>query len=155
MWAIWWARRRAIHDGQYQSPLGTSVFITKFLEDLDCMSMNKSRLSRDLHVMPKHLHVTAERTRTRATRSVWLPPTDVDAKLNADGGMSRCGGRGFVAVIYRDRAGDLLGASGRVFDGLTDLPSLEAQACNEALALAADRNLNSISWLRIVLPSSP
>ena len=33
-----------------------------------------------------------------------------------------------------------MGASAIVFDGLVDPPSLEAQACNEALALAKDPN---------------
>ena len=28
MWAIWWARRRAIHDNEFQSPLPTMCFIT-------------------------------------------------------------------------------------------------------------------------------
>ena len=30
MWAIWWARRRAIHDDQYQSPLSTHIFVDSF-----------------------------------------------------------------------------------------------------------------------------
>ena len=53
MWSIWWTRRRAIHDDQYQSPMSTSVFITKFLGDLDLMAENKFRPAKDLHVMPK------------------------------------------------------------------------------------------------------
>ena len=35
MWANWWARRRAIHDDQYQSPLSTHMFIEKFLSELE------------------------------------------------------------------------------------------------------------------------
>ena len=37
-----------------------------------------------------------------------------------------------------------MGASARVFEGLTDPPSLDAQACNEALALATDLKLNVV-----------
>ena len=143
MWAIWWARLRAIHDEQYQSPLSTSVFIKKFLVDLDCMAMYKSRL-RDLHAKPKDLHVSAGNSRTRATSSGWLPPTDEEAKLNVDGGVSRSGRRGAASVVCHDRAGAFLGASARVFEGLMDPPLLEAQSCNEALALAMDLNLDSI-----------
>lgn len=32
MWAIWWTRRRTIHDDQFQSPMSTACFITKFLK---------------------------------------------------------------------------------------------------------------------------
>uniref|UniRef100_A0A453L8H0 RNase H type-1 domain-containing protein n=1 Tax=Aegilops tauschii subsp. strangulata TaxID=200361 RepID=A0A453L8H0_AEGTS len=143
MWSIWWARRRAIHDDQYQSPLSTSVFITKFLGDLDLMAENKLRPTKVQHVMPKELHVTADNAATKATRPVWIPPTDFDVKINVDGGVS-CGRRGAAAVICRDKAGAFLGSSARVFEGLTDPPSLEAQACNEALALATDLNLNDV-----------
>ena len=38
MWAIWWARRRAIHDGEFQSPLSTMSFINCYLEDLSITS---------------------------------------------------------------------------------------------------------------------
>ena len=37
-----------------------------------------------------------------------------------------------------------MGASAIVFDGLVDPPSLEAQACNEALALAMDLQLTDL-----------
>lgn len=78
MWAIWWVTRRAIHDDQYQSPLSTSGFITKFLEDLDSVALSKPRPPKELHVKPKDLHVTPGNARTRATRSLWLPPTGYD-----------------------------------------------------------------------------
>ena len=35
MWAIWWARRKAIHDNEFQSPLSTWCFITRYLQDLE------------------------------------------------------------------------------------------------------------------------
>jgi hypothetical protein len=34
-WANWWARRKAIHDGEFQSPISTFMFINKYLEDLE------------------------------------------------------------------------------------------------------------------------
>jgi hypothetical protein len=34
MWAIWHARRRAIHEDIYQSPLSTHAFIDRFIADL-------------------------------------------------------------------------------------------------------------------------
>ena len=35
MWAIWWARRKAIHKEEFQSPLSTMSFIRRFLEELN------------------------------------------------------------------------------------------------------------------------
>lgn len=34
MWAIW-ARRRTIHNNEFQSPLSTMCFITRYLQDLE------------------------------------------------------------------------------------------------------------------------
>ena len=42
IWAIWWARRRAIHDEQFQSPMSTHLFIQKYLEDLELASALKT-----------------------------------------------------------------------------------------------------------------
>ena len=64
--------------------------------------------------------------------------------MNVDGGVSRNEARGAAAVICRDETRAFLGASAIVFDGLVDPPSLEAQACNEALALAKDLNLRRV-----------
>jgi hypothetical protein len=34
LWAIWTARRKAIHEVEFQSPLLTHLFIQRFLSDL-------------------------------------------------------------------------------------------------------------------------
>jgi cell division protein FtsW (lipid II flippase) len=33
LWAIWTARRKAIHEGIFQSPLSTFFFVRSFLDD--------------------------------------------------------------------------------------------------------------------------
>lgn len=35
LWAIWYARRKAIREQIFQSPLSTHGFINKFVSDLD------------------------------------------------------------------------------------------------------------------------
>jgi hypothetical protein len=35
LWAIWHARRKALHEGLFQSPLSTHSFIEKFISELD------------------------------------------------------------------------------------------------------------------------
>ena len=35
LWAIWTARRKAIHEGEFQSPAATHAFINRYLMDLE------------------------------------------------------------------------------------------------------------------------
>jgi hypothetical protein len=37
LWAIWHARRKAIHEEIYQSPLSTKCFVDRYIEDLASM----------------------------------------------------------------------------------------------------------------------
>lgn len=34
LWSIWWARRKAIHEHEFHSPLSTFIFVEKYLGDL-------------------------------------------------------------------------------------------------------------------------
>lgn len=137
IWAIWWARRRAIHDDQFQSPISTSCFITKFLEDLETAALSSA--PKDPVVISRDLHAT----NLVPTTAAWLPPEHCNVKFNVDGGLSKDGKRGAAAVVCRDEHGLYLGASARVFAGLVDPASLEAYACNEVLALASDLHIQS------------
>lgn len=123
MWAIWWARRRAIHDDEFQSPMSTMCFVNRYLQDLE-IATTRAPTGQTQPAQP------------RVHR--WIPPGEDVAKINADGAISRQGRVGASAAVCRDKNGTYLGASAVVFDGLVDAPSLEAQACNEALALAQD-----------------
>jgi hypothetical protein len=37
LWALWYARRKIIHGGEYQSPLSTHCFVERFLNDLNIL----------------------------------------------------------------------------------------------------------------------
>ena len=123
MWAIWWARRKAIHDDEFQSPLSTMCFVNRYLEDLQIATKREPM---------KHSDQGTPRGRR------WIPPGEDAVKINVDGAVSRSGRRGASAAICRDKHGCYIGSSAVVFDGLVEATSLEAQACNEALALAQD-----------------
>ena len=43
IWAIWGARRKAIHENEFQSPLSTMSFIKRFLELLDIANSHRPR----------------------------------------------------------------------------------------------------------------
>lgn len=126
MWAIWWARRRAIHDSEFQSPLSTMCFVNRYLEDLEISSARKPSTS---------AHITQPRIRR------WIAPGEDAVKINVDGALSRQGNIGASTGICRDKDWHYLGSSAVVFDGLIDAPSLEAHPCNEGLALAKDLNV--------------
>jgi hypothetical protein len=37
LWPLWYARRKIIHKGEYQSPLTTHLFVGRFLSDLEVL----------------------------------------------------------------------------------------------------------------------
>jgi hypothetical protein len=69
LWAIWQARRKAIHEDSFQSPLNTHCFIDSFIRELDQMKK------------PKPAKVGRGPTFALAR---WIPPPPGMAKLNVD-----------------------------------------------------------------------
>lgn len=121
LWAIWAARRKAIHEGVLQSPHATHAL-----------------------QVPKRpaTHLPAG-IRTRGSRG-WIAPSPGVAKIHVDGGLSRDGRTGASATVCRDHTGLFLGSSAMVFRNLTDPATLEALACREALAFALDLSLDQV-----------
>jgi hypothetical protein len=42
LWAIWWARRKLIHENEQQSPLSTDLFIQRFLQELEQIEKHRA-----------------------------------------------------------------------------------------------------------------
>ena len=129
LWALWFARRQALHENIFQSPLSTYHFILKFIRELDECKPKKAPA-----VAP-----TVVPTRTR-----WIPPPQGIDKIRVDGAVSRDGNFGSFSALCRTHSGMFLGASVMKIYGVTDPATLEALACREALALAADLGLARI-----------
>ncbi|XP_040256263.1 uncharacterized protein [Aegilops tauschii subsp. strangulata] len=127
MWAIWWARRRAIHEGELQSPHATHSFVTNFIAELATIQAGRVTPNDEQHGGPR-----------LAAGQGWRAPEVGSIKIQVDGGVSRNGRRGAAATIGRNHEGFFLGSSAMVFDEINDPPMLEALACREALALARD-----------------
>jgi hypothetical protein len=128
LWAIWWARRKAIHEEEFQSPLSTHMFIAKYLADLQMVS----RIPR------------GSMTPRMAGAPTWIPPPVGMIKANVDGAVARTQNKGVVEVVLRDELGVYRGASATIFDGVTDPTILEAYACREAISLAEDVHITEI-----------
>lgn len=122
MWSIWWARRRAIHENEYQSPLTTYCFITRYLEDLTLVP------GRNMQCRP----APVQRSRQ------WKPPPQNFFKFEVDAAVSKNGNRGTLATICRDHRGMYCGSSAVVIEGMIQPEVLEAMAVREAFALADD-----------------
>jgi hypothetical protein len=129
LWAIWHARRKAIHEQIFQSPLTVHMFVENFVSDLNLSEQEKKKQAPAMHV---------------PTNEGWIPPPSGMAKINVDASVGKKSIRGAVAAVARNKLGEFLGASATIFKGRTDAETLEALACREAVELARDLNLHKI-----------
>ena len=130
MWAIWYARRKVIHEEMFQSPLSTHNFIERFLSDLETTTPTEVKQRQ------------GERIRSQVTR--WIPPPRGVLKVNIDAALSKNSDIAAMAAMARDETGIFLGASALVVEGITSPEVAEAMACREGLALASDLDLQKI-----------
>lgn len=128
LWAIWWARRQAIHEQIYQSPVATHQFISRFIEELEVLK-------------PKPIE--ARLGGNRGVARPKAPPPGV-AQIHTDAAMARSHAGGACAAVCRDTEGNFLGSSSLVIHGVTSVASMEALAICEGLALAQDIHLHDI-----------
>jgi hypothetical protein len=139
LWAIWYARRKIIFDGKFQSPLSTHAFVESYLRDI---SLSSTRLVRQKGVG------------VRPTNPRWIPPGHGFAKINVDDVVSKTEKREALGVVCRSDDGTFIEASAMAVNGISDPVTLEAMACREALALAADLQLATSLCGGIRLPAS-
>jgi hypothetical protein len=111
LWAIWYARRKAIHEQIFQSPLSTHSFVSRFISELN--------------------QPTVQRTETMPARGrpPWIPPPSDMQKINVDVTLSKNTGVASVAAIERDATDSFLGASTFVLESISDPETMEALAC--------------------------
>ena len=121
MWAIWYAKRKIIHENNYQSPLSTHCFVERFLADL-----------------AESKPVQKEWKPAQAKQPGWIPPPPGFGKINVDAALAKNTTKFTMAAVARDEAGNFLGASALVMEGITDPEMAEAMACREGMALASD-----------------
>lgn len=78
LWAIWGARRKALHEGIFQSPHAINGFITSYLEGIQL-------LARPSQTGPSSVAPANNR---------WLPPPVNFSKVNVDAAVRRNGSHG-------------------------------------------------------------
>lgn len=123
-WAIWHARRKAIHEGVFQSPFATIASASRLIEELDII--------KGLEQNEKNHNNQKQRARP------WIEPKRGQSKINTDTAIARAKCNGAVAAICRGDQGDFIAASVMVIPNIIDPETMEGMACLEALALAED-----------------
>jgi len=121
LWTIWYARRKAVHENIYQSPLSTHQFVSNFVANLELVKP-QGRAWPEAHGSPVR----------------WIPPPIGLMKINVDTALAKSLGVVAAAAVARNAVGKFLGASAVVMEGLLEPNTVEAIACKEGLALASD-----------------
>ncbi|XP_020153203.1 uncharacterized protein [Aegilops tauschii subsp. strangulata] len=129
LWAIWTARRKAIHEGIFQSPHATYSFVNRYIEELGMISGKEET------------RLTEPPVQGRAPRPR-RPPTGFH-KIHVDA-ATRQGRGGAVSAVCRDGNGNFVGSSALVIIGVQDPATLEAIAVREALSLVADMHIQNL-----------
>jgi hypothetical protein len=124
VWAICHARRKAIHENEFQSPLSVHCFVDRFLMDLRQGEVKAQGRTVIQSAAPGPRRIP--------------PPRDV-VKINVDGAVGKSHARCSVAAVARSANGELLGGIvSRLFRLCWRRRRLEALACREAPSLAKD-----------------
>jgi hypothetical protein len=89
LWAIWYAGRRWIHEGEQQSPLSTFIFVRNFLIDLAIEAP-----------IPK-----LARGARHAVSTPWRAPPQGFVKMNIYAAAMKTGPGGTVAVVCHSEGG--------------------------------------------------
>jgi hypothetical protein len=104
LWAIWHAKRKAIHEDVFQIPMATIAFVNRFIEDLNgCTEPVKKK---------------GGRIQTIEKKKGWIAPPAGRTKVNVDAAVSKSVPKGAVGVVCQSPEGVFLGASAMVFDGI-------------------------------------
>ncbi|KAM0866723.1 hypothetical protein ACQ4PT_042447 [Festuca glaucescens] len=101
LWAIWHARRKALHEDVFQSPLSTHSFIRRFIDELNVLVAPVKQKVSGVSQVPR-----------------WIPPPPGVSKINIDAALSKNLNIASVLAIARDDTGLFLGASTQVLQGL-------------------------------------
>jgi hypothetical protein len=94
LWAIWYARRKAIHDSIFHSLLSTHLFVEKFISELEMVKG------------PTQQRPVGARTLTNLG---WIHPPAGMMKINVDAAISKNMRKSTAAAVARDEAGNFWG----------------------------------------------
>jgi hypothetical protein len=115
-WSIWYARRKAIFDEEYQSPLSTFSFIKNFLSNLV--------YTQEVQRVTEAKSVNQVSSVSKATK--WIAPPPNMCKINVDAALAKSENKGAVAAVARSATGEFLGSSSVTVEGVSVPAILES-----------------------------
>ena len=127
LWAIWHARRKAIHEQNCQTPYGARHSITSYIKELD-------------NCRPRSTTGSAQTTGTARARRV--APADGFFKIKVGGATSKTTTKG--SYIAGDAMVKYMGSYAIKCTCIVDPATLEAIACREAPSLALGHSLSHV-----------
>jgi ribonuclease HI len=130
-WAIWQARRKTIYDEIFQSPLSIIAKINMLIDELEFIEEFQRKEMYQPQLKSKKRH--------------WIPPESGQCKINTDAAIAKDAYKGAIGVICRNDQGGFIVASALVIPNIIEPETLEAMACEEALALAEDCGIKKIT----------
>ena len=139
LWAVWTARRKAIHEGIFQSPLGTKILVDRFVSELDMSNTAHHKMRTAVDGLSAH--VVKGKGKVAPT---WKRAPLGVAKIYAQAGFNSDETKCAVVAVCRDDQGTYLGSSALVIQGITDQDTATALACYESLSLADDLLLRKV-----------
>jgi len=84
-WAIWHARRKAIHEGVFQSPLSIMAKVNQLIQELETIN----------GIKPKGM----KKYQTKQKSQRWIAPEQGLCKINTDAADDRVGSKGAIATV--------------------------------------------------------
>ncbi|XBI57913.1 hypothetical protein VPH35_039223 [Triticum aestivum] len=134
LWAIWTARRKAIHEQIFQTPQATHLFVRNFIQELNVLTDSRAR------------RISERAAGDQDARQPFCQkaPPEGCAKIHVDARVRARRG-GSAAAVCRDQNGNYLGSLALVIAGLKDPLILETIAWRETLALAENLNLHNVA----------
>jgi hypothetical protein len=120
-WAIWQARRKAIYDGIFHSPLSIFNMVNKLLNELQ--TLEKYQMN-GMCQQPKKVII-----------GHWMAHESGQFKVNIDAAVGRTSCIGTIGAICRDKHDNFITVSALTIPNITEPETLKAMACVEALRL--------------------
>ena len=95
LWAIWYARRHALFETNFQSPFSTNSFVERFISELEMIKPSTKQQQAVGDPAPR-----------------WIKPPRGFAKVNVDAAISKNSSKASATAVARDEDGNFLGCVG-------------------------------------------
>lgn len=134
LWRAWYVRNELTHGGRWIPTEGSVSFLSGYWTTLSSIKQGGAE---DLKGKATVSKLTDTRARIPA-KCRWQAPASGWIKINTDGAFSEASGEAGIGVIIRNHLGQVILSGWKYIDKGGSVEQVEALACREGLALAAE-----------------